>query len=141
VPAGLRTSGMVSLRDLPATVMDLTTETGGVPFPGGSLARFWQGDSAGSDTLLVQTRYARGRPEWDATSRGDMQGALQGTKAFIRDMNSAAELFELQADPWQERNVAGEARLADTVASYHRYLDRIMGSPPRARKSNADALQ
>jgi arylsulfatase A-like enzyme len=41
-PAGQSVAEPVSLRDLPATVMDLLQIEDGVPFPGRSLARYWK---------------------------------------------------------------------------------------------------
>ena len=38
-------SQVVSLRDLPATVVDLVGQSGGSPFPGHSLANRWRDDS------------------------------------------------------------------------------------------------
>ena len=41
VPAGRVVAEPVSLRDIPATVVDLLGLAGAAPFPGRSLARFW----------------------------------------------------------------------------------------------------
>ena len=52
-PAGVPVGGVVrdtaSLRDLPATIVDLIGLGTGAPFPGGSLARLWRDPPAGSD--------------------------------------------------------------------------------------------
>src|SRR5205085_8095982 len=45
VPAGRRVKEFVSLRDLPATVLDLLRLEGRGWFPGRSLARFWHAGS------------------------------------------------------------------------------------------------
>ena len=59
VPAGRVVAEPVSLRDLPATVVDLLGLAGGAPFPGRSLARFWAGNAparaAGVEPLLMET--------------------------------------------------------------------------------------
>ena len=51
LPAGQRTTGIVcepvSLRDLPATILDLAGCSEGSPFPGRSLAELWRRPSAG----------------------------------------------------------------------------------------------
>jgi len=132
MPAGVRVTGFVSIRDLPATVMDITNGTGGAPFPGRSLARFWLSKPEGADTLLAQTRYARGRPEWDATSKGDLQGALSGSLHFIRDSDGNAELFDWARDPDESVNIAS----ADSAArsTFATLLDRVMGSPSMGRR-------
>jgi arylsulfatase A-like enzyme len=65
VPGNLRVPGAVSIRDVPATIMDLV-KAGGARFPGASLARFWQdgAENLAPDTLLAELRYARGLPDW-----------------------------------------------------------------------------
>ena len=42
-PAGRVVAEPVSLRDIPATVIDMLGLAGATPFPGRSLARFWAG--------------------------------------------------------------------------------------------------
>jgi len=135
VPAGVRLAGFVSLRDLPATVMDLTMGERGSPFPGGSLVRFWSDQSTPTDTLLAETRYAKGRPEWDATSRGDLQGALYNWQTFLRDASKRPELYDLRRDPDQTNNLAEAAEADSIIPLLQTYLDRRMG-PPASGLSN-----
>jgi hypothetical protein len=125
----VRVQGFVSLRDLPATVMDLAVGGDASPFPGGSLDRFWSGLPMTADTLLAQTRYARGRPNWDATSRGDLQGALYDWQTFLRDASRQPELYDLRLDPGQTQNVAGNAGTDSTTALLQAFLDHRMGAP------------
>jgi len=135
LPAGVRVGGFASLRDLPATVMAITSGTGAAPFPGASLARFWLNPTPVADTVLVQTRLARGRPDWDATSRGDLQGTLHDQLAFIRDADLTRELYALDLDPGQTRNLAGQGErlgIADTLSAF---LDRVMGAPARRARA------
>jgi arylsulfatase A-like enzyme len=129
VPSGVRLAGFVSLRDLPATVMDLTVGEQGSPFPGGSLARFWRDRSNAADTLLTETRYARGRPDWDATSRGDLQGALYSWQSFLRDASKRPELYDLRRDPGQTNNLAASTEADSTIPLLQAFLDRRMGAP------------
>ena len=134
VPPGLRIAGFVSLRDLPATVMDLTTGNGGRPFPGQSLARFWQGSSADRDTVLVQTRLAKGRPDWDPTSKSDLQGSFHDRLTYLRGAGSLRELYAIDRDPAQAKNLVGEAEFGSVADSLDMLLDRVMGAPSqRAR--------
>lgn len=138
VPAGVRVPGFVSLRDLPATVMEITNGTGDTPFPGRSLARFWREGSGSQDTALVETRLARGRPDWDATSLGDLQGTLHDRLAFIRNADLASELYALDLDPDQTRNLAGDAEHLPIADALSTYLDRAMGAPARRLRPGHD---
>ena len=58
-PSGLQSSVVVdetvSLRDLPATIVDLVGQGNGSPFPGDSLARFWV-DSRSEGTSIAPRR-------------------------------------------------------------------------------------
>jgi len=132
VPSGLVVEGRASLRDLASTVMDLTGLPGRNPFPGRSLARFWQGELPAPDTILASTRWARNRPSWDATSRGDLQGLLTADRAFIRDVDLTGELYQIALDSGQTRNVATDPGRATDVAALQEVLDRRMGTPVRA---------
>ncbi len=44
-----------------------------------------------------------------------------GVEAFEGD--PAVQLFDMRADPWEMRNLAGEARCADLVRDHRRLLD------------------
>lgn len=138
LPGGLVVEARTSLRDLPATIMDLVSDGGNQPFPGASLARFWRSPNPALDTLLVGTRWARNRPAWDATSRGDLQGLLAGDLAFMRDVELKGELYQLASDSAQRRNLAGDPGWADSTAALHAYLTRNAGVPARAPAGNSE---
>ncbi len=65
VPGGVRVPGTVSLRDLPATIADLTGLADGAPFPGRSLTRFWRSpvDTTSESAVSVVPFSAR-QPDW-----------------------------------------------------------------------------
>ena len=78
IPEGVRVKDLVRLRDFTAKVMQVTTGEGAAHMQGRSLAQFWQTGSLDADILRVETRQAPGQPEWDATSRGILQGTPAG---------------------------------------------------------------
>lgn len=131
IPAGLRLVDRVSLRDLPATVLDLAVPGGANPFPGASLARFWLKGGARPDTLYVQTRLARNRPEWDLTSLGDLQGIVAGDLHLIRHADGGIELYDLATDSLETRNLAPVPDRSGQRAALTEQLDRAMGPPVR----------
>jgi arylsulfatase A-like enzyme len=123
VPAGRRFGEPVSLRDVAATVLDLTSPVDGghgspSVLPGLSLARFWNGDGPpadGVEPLLSEVRYDYGQPRWYPISKGDMASLIDGTRHFIRGGNGAAELYDTEADPGEQRNLAASSRWRDTA--------------------------
>jgi len=107
VPAGRRVPQAVSLRDLPATIMDLV----GVPrpgFPGASLARFWNGAppaAAGQAPIVAEVGHATGLPGSYPVSVGDMRSVVTGGLQLIVNGDRRQELYDLGADPWERHDL------------------------------------
>jgi arylsulfatase A-like enzyme len=104
-------SDPVSLRDVPATVVDLLGLGRDTPFPGRSLARFWQDGEAPSLTepLLMET----GKPLLltnqgrEPAAKGPMQALVDGGMHYIRSADGMEELYSLKSDPEERFNLAG----------------------------------
>ena len=112
-PAGLNVPTPVSLRDLPATVIDQVGLSAGSPFPGHSLAAFWrsapgQASPKISPALseLVKTRSTafenRGEPD---SSRLQMSLMAPGWH-YIRDGAGAEQIYDLSRDAAELDNLA-----------------------------------
>ena len=95
----------VSLRDLPATVVDLLGLERDAPFPGRSLAGFWarprQAVSAPVEPLLMETGTPllltnQGR---EPAAKGPMKSLVAGGMHYIRTGDGVEELYALDADP------------------------------------------
>jgi arylsulfatase A-like enzyme len=106
IPSGRVVSTPISLRDLPATVIDLLG-LGQSPFPGRSLERCWRSES-GRDAeqdeyLLSETadELSRG-PAADEPSRAL---AYQG-RVYIRNKDGREELYDLASDPTESRDLS-----------------------------------
>ena len=102
-PAGAKVSDVVSLRDLPATVMDLLKLNDKPSFPGDSLARYWDGSrkakSGADDALLSELDFAPNLPASYPLSRGDMKSLVAGAYHYIRNGDGSEELYNLEKDP------------------------------------------
>ena len=108
VPAGETVSAPVSLRDLATTMAGLSHPGRSIPFPGRPLSRFWEGPAAGPgpvEPLLSTVRHARNVPAWLPVSRGDMAAILAGQWRYIRNGDGGEELFDIEADPQEQRNL------------------------------------
>jgi arylsulfatase A-like enzyme len=111
VPKREFVSAPVSLRDLPAMVVDLAGVEAQLTFPGQSLARFWDrggvGRLAEADPVLC---------EWDKRDATQSSGESAfcrsvsiGNRLYIRNLEGEEELYDVAADPEEQHNLAGSA--------------------------------
>lgn len=106
LPAAVRVNQPVSLRDIAATVADLTA--GPSDFPGLSLRRFWDGPAAPAEAPLVShlTKLIN-QPEWWPASPGEMYSLNDGRYRYIRNqVTGREELFDFAADPDEQHDLA-----------------------------------
>ena len=110
VPAGRHVTTPVSLRDLPATIMDAVGLEADSPFPGRSLLRFMDSVPAPGvvepDTVWASVRYAPGLPPDYPVSQGDMQSLLVGRYHYIRNGDGREELYDIEADPLEQQDLS-----------------------------------
>ena len=138
----------VSLRDLPATVLDLVSpkhDPG--PFPGRSLARFagFAGPAppqtlaelptlapipgpVDGDVVLtsvaLRDKVSRnaGRPP---ALRGPMKSVVAEGHVYIRNSDDREELFDLAADPAEATDLAGRGDLKGTLERLRNLADQV----------------
>jgi arylsulfatase A-like enzyme len=112
IPSGVRVGRPATLRDLSATVLDLT----GIPpsLPGASLARDWRaaGDRVldQDDALLseVSARDFDNHP-WYPITLGDMVSIVSGGFHYIRTGDGAEQLFSIDDDPLELHDLSASA--------------------------------
>jgi arylsulfatase A-like enzyme len=128
-PAGRVVAEPVSLRDVPATIVDLLGPVHDAPFPGRSLARFWQGDpeAAGepSEPLLMETSKPmlltnEGR---EPAAKGPLKSLVAGGLHYIRSGDGSEELFALKSDPEERLNLAGSPNAREALQRFRASLD------------------
>ncbi len=101
VPSGRVVTTPVSLRDLPATVVNLVGVPGPSPFPGRSLARLWNpstaNDPSSADPVLSDTTTVIGMPPklLDISS----QAIIVGDMVYIRGFPASKELPDMLSSP------------------------------------------
>lgn len=120
VPAGRRVATPISLRDLPATVVDVVNGGGGTAFPGASLAGLWDdarpaGLGARPSPLYAEVRTSPGQPDWFPSSKGDMQSVVHRGLRYIRNGDGREELYDFDGDPWEQRDLSSQPEYQSTL--------------------------
>jgi arylsulfatase A-like enzyme len=120
VPAGRSVAEPVSLRDMPATVVDLLGLGQAAPFPGRSSRRFWDSTPdpgagrSSPEPLLMET----GKPIFlanqgrEPAARGPMSALIDSGMHYIRLADGREELYLLDSDPQERVNMAGSPTAA-----------------------------
>jgi arylsulfatase A-like enzyme len=115
----------VSLRDLAATVVDVTGQRAGSPFPGHSLARFW--DTRATEGLVSNT----------AHSEPDAMSASAAAELALASVPPSRDLLAMPKSSWPR----GELTLGEW--SYIRYEGEVheelfhLGHDPREQFNRA----
>jgi arylsulfatase A-like enzyme len=113
--AGRIVSEPVSLREIPATVVDLLGLAGNAPFPGRSLGRFWttgeRAQVARGEPLLMETEKLPGliNQGREPAARGSMSSLVLEGMHYIRTADGREELYLLDADPEERFNLAANS--------------------------------
>ena len=140
LPQGVRRTELVSIRDIPATVMDLAGLGEASPFPGTSLARYADGRATPEDIAqprLATTekhRWAATWPHWPA-SAGELFAVFDGDWQYILDGHGQEHLWDLAADPLQKNDLALATNMASQLERMRMLLDSL--APPVAGSRNA----
>jgi arylsulfatase A-like enzyme len=137
VPAGVTVSDAVSLRDLPATVVDFIGLAAGAPFPGRSLAKAWQPTpgtghppvspslSEASLPIVPDPRHGPG-----STQRGFTMSLVADGRHYVRDGGGTEELYELKGDPLELHNSRGTPDGDRTLGNFRQSLLEILTDDP-----------
>jgi arylsulfatase A-like enzyme len=137
-PAGRVVETPVSLRDLPATVVDLLGLSAGSPFPGRSLAAYWQrapGKVAQGITSPVLSEHINAtefQPE-PGSGRGPMRfrmSLLARGHHYIRDSMGTEVLYDLREDSFEQVNLAGTAQDNQAVGAFRKMLLDVLTDNP-----------
>ncbi|MFN8580162.1 MAG: sulfatase-like hydrolase/transferase [Gemmatimonadaceae bacterium] len=140
--AGRRVQDPVSVRDLPATIMDLVGSPTGHPFPGVSLAGYGRDSSSRPlptpRVMTVEKKRTGTLPSWTANA-GNLYSVVDGHLQYILDAQSQNQLFDLSIDPWERHNLADRAEMRDTVTRMRAILDSLVAGPDGKLRPRAPA--
>ena len=134
----------VSLRDLPATVLDLIRLDDRSPFPGQSLAPFcWSEPTAPRSRqvpLLCEVGHQKKIPRQGhiPATLGPLTSIVAEGRVYIRNHDGREELFDLLNDPLEQHNLIGQPGLSPSLDHFRGLLEQLLapsgpsaGSPTR----------
>lgn len=139
VPEGRVVQAPVSLRNVPATVLDLIGDLRSPRFPGTSLARHWRATLPVSlrevevDPVLSEVfAPAKNSPNHGRSPvfRGSMSSLIVDDKVYIRHEDGAEELYDLESDPTESRNLALSPTAGPALAAARRAWDQACDRQP-----------
>ncbi len=134
----------VSLRDLPATIVELTGLAAGAPFPGRSLAPLWRDSSSeaadgigrGDGAISELTIPNPTNPSQDRSpaARGPLVSLAEEDYVYIRNGDGREQLFHERDDPDELVNLA-------KVESMRPRLERLRARLDQMRSPSAQAAR
>jgi arylsulfatase A-like enzyme len=134
-PRGRVESAPVSLRDLPATIIDQLGFSSGSPFPGHSLAPAWRSSSALSSQetseAFSQTAYPRAfdpQPHGGGNPQGFQMSLVGMGQHYVRDASGAEHLYDLMRDPFEMVNLVGSADGDRSVGAFRAKLLTLLSA-------------
>ena len=136
VPAGARIDEPVSLRNLPATVFELTGLRDPVGFPGTPVLPRRAADGPVEEGAIVLAEVEpvsdTSLPAWYPARRGRMKSVLFRDWQYIRNFGDGQEeLFDLQSDPGTMRDLS---KVEDRrLREYRGHLESVLSASERER--------
>ena len=118
----------MTIRDLPATIFELTGTTPPRPFPGQSLSQFWLpgGPGPNRSPLLAEVSEGISKPSFTPVSGGDMKCLIEGPLHFTTGGNRGNSLYNLVTDPRQEINLIETASGQRAAARMRATIERLV---------------
>jgi arylsulfatase A-like enzyme len=141
--AGRIVDRSVSLREIPATIADLAGLGRDSPFPGRSLARYWdeKSDKRSLDAPVLSEVEgpARAAPNQGRSPafRGSMQSLVVAEKLFIRNGDGVEELYDLEKDRDQLKNLASTPDGRALLPAMRDQLRRLLDDEPQSGEDPA----
>jgi arylsulfatase A-like enzyme len=137
-PAARPVAEPVSLRDLPATIVDWLGCDDRSPFPGQSLAPYCRSGTTTPRSrpvpLLCEVGHQKKIPMQGMipATMGPVKSVIAEGKVYIRNHDGREELFDLLNDPLEQHNLIGEPGLSPSLDRFRGLLDQLLAAsgPP-----------
>jgi arylsulfatase A-like enzyme len=128
----------VSLRDLPATVVDQLGLSAGSPFPGLSLASWRAASGSGSTQFtpafseLAHPTAFEAQPKSGLVRRGVQMSLVAFGQHYVRDGGGSEQLYDVVRDPLETKNLVGSTEAGQVIGIFRRMLLRVLTDDPGA---------
>ncbi len=147
-PAGKEVASPVSLRDLPATVVDLLGLSAGTPFPGHSLTGYWK-SSAGEDSEITTPALSEqadptafeGLPASDSSHPSYQMSLVTSGHHYVRTDLGAEQLYDLKSDPYERHDLMESPDGKRQVVVYRKKLLEVLTENPGSVEAEASYLR
>jgi arylsulfatase A-like enzyme len=129
VPEGLHISNPVTLRDVPATIMDMLPITADTLFPGASLARFWNETNSATrrySAVLSEASPWDHSPPSDPVYWGPMKSLVRDTLHYIRNGAGREELYHILTDPWEQYDLSHTEQGRRALSGFRSRLEELL---------------
>jgi arylsulfatase A-like enzyme len=137
-PAGRVVESPVSLRDLPATVVDQLGLSADSPFPGQSLAAYWrsaptqmpQGITTPALSEQADAIALESQPQNAPGKSGFQMSLVALGHHYFRDGMGAEKLYDLTSDPTESKNLIGSPYGDRAVGALRKLLLEVLTDNP-----------
>jgi arylsulfatase A-like enzyme len=126
VPGGARVTTAISLRDLPATLLDLAAqdEESGT-FPGVSLAKLWRNEATSTSPVVSEVSAGINTEPNEPVSRGAMASVFDATGHYIRNGDGVEEWYAYRTDPGETDDRVKRGDRRDSLPAYRALLGAL----------------
>jgi arylsulfatase A-like enzyme len=130
VPAGVRRSEVVSIRDIPKTVLDVLDLEAAGDFPGVSLLRYATGTATEAEITQPRIGYLEpsnlfGAELKRATREQHRFSVASGSLHYMVNRSGVEELYDFVRDPWETKNLMRDSSMASAVVRFRAVLDSV----------------
>ena len=149
-PAGRVVEEPVSLRDVPATVVDELGLSAGSPFPGQSLASCWRSDprqaprgrtSPALSELASFTAFEAQNSTASHGHNGVQMSLVASSHHYLRDGQGVEILYDLENDPFEHTNILNTSRGSRTAMDLRERLFDVLTANPGSIEVEAAYLK
>lgn len=123
----------VSLRDLPATILDLLAIPGKSPFPGASLASLWSSTESSDPVVapspvLSEVGHKTHVPRIEniPATVGEVKALVSEGKVYIHNTGAKERVFDLKMDPLEKSDIAAAKELSPSLDQFRTRLKQIV---------------